>query len=155
MIPTLQQFWSRREKRERALIVAALLLLGLALLWAGLLRPAWQLWRLSPAELEALEQKRAAVHRLHGQARALQAQRRIDAQRGRVALTASVQRLGGQLYTQDQGLRIEFTNVAAADLSHWLHKLKTESGARILRAQMRAVGSGLWSGQLHLELGPA
>ncbi len=149
----LRGFWRQRRGRERALLVLMLLLVGLAVIWQGLLRPAWQLWREAPARTKALEEQRLALHHLQVQARALRSEPLPEPGLGRAALAESVAALGGSLHDEPRGLRVDLPSIKAADLTGWLHGLKQSSGARVVRAQLRAIGPGLWSGQVFLEMG--
>jgi general secretion pathway protein M len=63
LVDALRQRWRTLAPRERRAVAAAALVLGLALLWLALLRPALRTVRQAPGDIETLQRQLREVRR--------------------------------------------------------------------------------------------
>ncbi|MEI7782988.1 MAG: type II secretion system protein GspM [Betaproteobacteria bacterium] len=147
-----RDLWQARQPRERALLVAALSLVMVALLWSAALGPAWRLWSQAPAKRLQADQQHSAMLTLQAQAQALQKQARIEPTQSRQALAQSVKALGAQLGAEGPRTTVELPRVPIAALAPWLQALGPQMGARVVQATLQEVEPGFWAGRLTLEL---
>jgi general secretion pathway protein M len=124
-----QAQWKQLGTRERALVTAAVVVLGLALLWWVGVQPAWQTVRNTPARLDALELRQSAPP---------------PATQAALALKAASERLGAGAKLSVQGDRAVLTleGVDPGALRSWLAEVRTGARARPLEAQLMQSGPG-------------
>lgn len=143
----LQVRWNALARRERALVLlASFAVLLLALWWVGL-APALGVLRSSDAQQAALDAQLREIGALQAQARALQAQPRMQFDDALHALEASVtQRLGvgAQLAVAGNRVSVNLKGVPADTLAQWLTQARIS--ARAVPAEARLVRSPVPTG---------
>lgn len=132
--------WQQRAVRERQLLMLGALILLFAVLWAGLLGPAWRVWREAPAQQARLETQTLQMLRLQAQARQLQGPGRLSRTEALKLLDSSAQALLGssaQLSVQGEELRVSLQAASAKDLAEWLVQAreKAQSLPRLVQLQ--------------------
>ena len=149
------QRWSALAQRERRLVLAAVALLGAALLWWLALAPAWRTLRAAPAQIEALDGQLQQMQRLATEVRELRAMPGIELPQAQAAFTAAAQRLGDKARFTLQGERatIELTGLDGQTLGGWLAEVRLSARARVVEAQLNRTPQGGYRGKLVLALG--
>lgn len=153
----LRARWQQLAPRERTLVGAAAVLVGLALLYWLAIAPAAATLRSADTAHRALDEQLQRVLGLQAQARALQAlprQNRDEAQR---LLEASVQqRLGTSARTTILGERVTVTlsGTSPEALAQWLAQARVNARAVPSEARLTRNPAGLWDGTLVLNLPP-
>jgi general secretion pathway protein M len=139
-----QAQWKQLGTRERALVTAAVVVLGLALLWWVGVQPAWQTVRNTPARLDALDAQTLTMRRLAAEARELRQSAPPPATQAALALKAASERLGAGAKLSVQGDRAVLTleGVDPGALRSWLAEVRTGARARPLEAQLMQSGPG-------------
>lgn len=134
--------------RRRALVLAMLLLLVLAVIWAVLL-PAWRTLRDLPQQRAQLETRWTRMRLLAEQAQALRALPRNSAQEARQALLAATQeQLGTHARMQVQGDEavVTLTGVRPELLELWLAQARSQARVLPSQARLQRDAQGLWEG---------
>lgn len=153
--------WQALAARERAMLIAAAAVVGLALVWALAFEPAWSGRQKLAAELPVLRAKLARVESLAGEA----------AQLSNVAgSTASAQQLRAQLErslaTAGLSTRVQSINVSGElvelrlkavpfpALAFWLDAALRETRMRVVDASItrEATGAGAVTARIALEV---
>lgn len=168
----LMAVWQQRAVRERRLIMLGALILLFAVLWAGLLRPAWRVWREAPEQQARLENQTLQMLHLQAQARQMQGSNRLNRAEALKLLDSTAQTLLGstaQLSPQGEELRVTLQAASAKGLAEWLvqarekaqslprlvqlqkHEPANEPAARAKPALDTSAGT-TWSGTLVLRL---
>lgn len=165
----LTLWWARRPVRERRLMVAALVLVVAALLWAAGIAPAWHTVQAYPAQRAVLDAQLRTMQDLQARAHALRdASNNLTAAnprameaalRASVASVASVAGLGGRAQllvapnqSQNPGQAVvTLKGVDAADLAQWLARTRRDARMLPSQAQLRRDGSA-WSGTVTFML---
>ncbi len=153
----LRARWLALAPRERSLVGAAALLVGVALLYWLAIAPAAATLRTADAAHQALDQQLQQVLGLQAQARTLQAQPRQNRDEAQRLLEASVQqRLGTSARTAILGDRVTVTLTGAAPdaLAQWLTQARVNARAVPVEAKLARNPAGLWDGTLALNLPP-
>jgi len=155
--PELQARWRVLAPREKAGILLAAALLGLAVSWWVLLAPALHTWRSAGAEARSLDAQLQKMQSLQAQAQELQSQGRLGPEEARRALDASVkQQLGStaQLSVSGERATVTLKGVSAEALAQWL--TQSRINARVLPTEARlsrsASASASWDGTIVLAL---
>jgi general secretion pathway protein M len=115
--------WQQRAVRERRLIMLGALILLFAVLWAGLLGPAWHVWRQAPEQQARLETQTLQMLDLQAQARQLQGSAHLNRAEALKLLDSSAQAMLGssaQLSLQGEELRVTLQAASAKGLAEWL-----------------------------------
>lgn len=157
----LHRHWNGLAGRERALVAAAAVLVGAALLWWVALAPALQVLRTAPASHRALDAQLQQMQALQGEAEALLSRPALGRDQAVLALQSSVTRtLGATAQLQVSGDSATLTVRAAPSgaLAQWLGEAR--ANARVLPAQARlqrtpgqaATAAPAWDGTLLLTL---
>lgn len=140
--------------RERRLVLAAALIVGLALLWWLAIHPAWRTLREAPARHAALDAQLARMQQLAQTAEGLRAAStgqppgRDEALR---ALEAATGALGGTGQISVLGDRATLTlrQAEALALAGWLQQVRVNARLLPLESQLNRDGPGTtWSGSL-------
>lgn len=153
----LRARWMRLAPRERSLVAAAGLLVGLALLYWLALAPALATLRGADTAHRSLDAQLQRVLSLQAQARALQAQPRQNRDDALRLLEGSVQqRLGASARTAVLGDRVTVTLTGASPdaLAQWLTQARVNARAVPADARLTRNAAGLWDGTLALNLPP-
>lgn len=152
----LQARWARLAPRERRSLGLAAAVLGLYLLWALGVAPAWRTLREAPAQRAALELQLQQMRALAGEAQALRAAPAIAPEQAQAALQAAAQRLGpaGQLTPQGpQRAVLALRGANAEQLLAFVGEARAGARARVVEAQLLPAAPGTWNGSLVLGLG--
>jgi len=154
----LQHYWNSLAARERALILAAALLIGTAAVWQLLLAPALQTLRQAPARHAALDAQWQRMQALQAQVQQLQQAPRTHTGDTLQALQSSLAReLGSSAELTSNGpqVTITFTNTPANALAQWLAQVRSITHATPLQAELaraRSDNATDWNGTLILAL---
>lgn len=152
----LQTHWARLAPRERRSLALAAAVLGLYLLWAVGVAPAWRTLREAPAQRAALELQLQQMRALASEAQTLRAAPAIAPDQAQAALQAAAQRLGaaGQLTPQGpQRAVLALRGANAEQLMAFVGEARAGARARVVEAQLLPAGPGTWNGSLVLGLG--
>lgn len=150
--------WSALAPRERALVGAALALIGLALLWVTALAPAWRTVRDAQSRHGALQSRMDQMLQLQAQARQLQALPRVSREEAVRWLDQSVKtRLGAASQFTVIGDRANVTlrGTSAEALAAWVGQARANARLVPLEAQLNRTGAGpatAWDGTIVLAL---
>ena len=132
--------WQQRSASERRLLaLGAVVLLG-AVVWSGLLAPAWRVWREAPARQASLEAQTRQMRRLQAEALQLQAPPRIERTEALKRLGQSAQELlgpGVQLSPQGEEVRVTLQAASASGLAEWLAQARDQAQALPRLAQLQ------------------
>lgn len=158
--PALQARWDALAAREKRLVLAAMALVGAALVWWIAIGPAIQTLRSAAASHQRLDVQVQQMKALAAQAQALQSQPKAGLDESLRALEASTtQRLGAGARLSVVGDRATLTlrNVPAEALAQWLAQARINARALPTEARLvrsAAPGSASWDGTLVLGLPP-
>lgn len=144
MSATWQAQWARMSPRERAMVALAAVAVGLTLLIVLGVRPAWNQLQKGPARLQQLDTELQAVQRAALEAQALRQVAPVPAAQAQAALQAATATLGAQAQLNVQGERatVQFQEVPAEALIHWLGEARRAARARPVQAQLQRGASG-------------
>lgn len=147
------QAWQGLAPRERRLVAAAAVLVGLALLWLLAVQPAWRTLQRAPAEIDRLEAELQTMQRLAAEAQVLRGTTPVPPEQAQAALKAATERLGPQAQFSMQGDRVvvRFTGIAPGALRDWLAEARAGARARPVAAALQRSGEG-FDGSLELVL---
>lgn len=150
----LRARWQGLALRERRWVAIAAAVLGLYLVWALAVQPAWRTIDRAAAESERLEVQWQEMLRLADEARELRATPAVDPEDARDALEAATARLGaaGRLALQGDRAVLTLNGVGSGALRDWLTEVRSGARARPLEAKL-ARGSGGYSGTLVVAIG--
>lgn len=145
--------WGRLARREQQALSAALVVVGLALLWWVGLQPAWKTWRDVPLQREQLEVQGLEMQRLASEARDLKAQPSVSPEQSTQALQAATERLGskGKLSVVGDRATLTVSGVSTDQLAAWLAEVRSGARARPVELQLNRAEAGL-SGQVAVAL---
>lgn len=146
-------FWGARSPRERALLTAAGAL-GLLMLLALAVLPAWRSLQAAPQTQARLALQWQRMQALQAEATALQSQARRAF--SEAALQSSLLPLGetAQLTMQAGGAELRLQHARPEALAAWLLDSRAKAGAVVRLAQLEQVpheGRVTWSGRLLLS----
>lgn len=149
----LRQRWSALAPRERLLVGAAALVLGIFLLWSVAIAPALRSLSTAPARLAEVDAQLAQMRRLAAEAGELRALPPVAPPQAEAALQSATQRLGAAARLQASGERItvQFTAIEPAALAAWLDEVRSAARVRVVEAQLGRSGNG-YSGSIVLTL---
>lgn len=154
-IQALQTRWAGLASREKALVIAASLLVGLAVLWWVAIAPALGTLRNAPAQHQTLDTQLARMRNLQAQAQSLQSQPRQSADESLKALEQTIrQRLGTTARYSIAGERVTVTlsGASAEALAQWLAQARINARALPGEARLNRTAAGLWDGTVVLTL---
>jgi len=153
----LRARWQQLAPRERSLVGAAVLLVGLAILYWLAIAPATATLRSADAAHRTLDEQLQRVLGLQAQAKALQSLPRQNRDEALRLLEASVQqRLGTSARTVILGERVTVTLTGTSPdaLAQWLAQARVNARAVPSEAKLTRNPAGLWDGTLVLNLPP-
>ena len=153
----LRARWQQLAPRERSLVTAAALLVGLALLYWLAIAPATATLRGAEAAHRTLDEQLQRVLGLQAQAKALQSLPRQSRDEASRLLEASVQqRLGTSARTMILGERVTVTlsGTSPDALAQWLTQARVNARAVPSEAKLTRNPAGMWDGTLVLNLPP-
>lgn len=150
----LREAWRKLAPRERQLVLAAAIVIGLALLWLVAVAPAWRTLRSAPAELESLDLQLQQMQRLAAESKELRALPPVPAGAGGAALQAATGRLGPKARLSLQGDRAVLTlqGVPGDALKAWLAEARSAARGRPVEAQLTRTPNG-FNGTVVVALG--
>lgn len=145
--------WQALSSRERLGLSAALLAVGILLLWFIAVAPALRTLRDTPVQRDRLETVLSAMQRQAAEAKTLRAQPGIPLSQAQTALTAATERLGTQARLVITGDRatVTFTGVEGAALLTWLGEVRSGARAKPVEAQLKRLGKA-YDGTMILSL---
>ncbi|WP_332827574.1 type II secretion system protein GspM [Ramlibacter sp.] len=153
----LRARWAGLAPREQALVAAAAALVLLALLWWVAIGPAVSTLRSAESQHRELDVQLQQMRRLQAQARAMQAQPRLNHDEAMRQLEAAIrQQLGTSARYAIAGDRVTLTltNTPAQALAQWLSQVRTNARAIPGEARLARNAAGGWDGSLVLTLPP-
>lgn len=147
--------WVARSPRERAMVTLAAAVLGLYLLWAVAIVPAWRTLRAAPAKLEQLEGQLQQMQRLAAEVQELRATPPLPPEQAQAALSASAARLGDKARLTVQGSRatLAISGLAGDEIAAWLAEVRGGARARVIEANLNRTPQGLYAGSVVLAVG--
>jgi general secretion pathway protein M len=145
--------WQGLAPRERRLVALAAGVVGLALLWALAVQPAWRTLARAPAEIDRLDTQLQLMQALATEAQALRDTPAVAPEQARAALQAATTRLGDKAQLAPAGERIvvRFNGVAPSALREWLAEARAGARARPVAVALQRSGEG-FSGSVELVL---
>lgn len=153
----LKARWESLRPREQAMVAAAVLLVGLALVWWVAFAPALSTLRTAEEQRRALDAQLQHMRVLQAQAQALQSQPKLGYDEALRLLEQAVrQRLGTTARMEIAGDRVNITlNGTAPDaFAQWLTQVRVDARALPSEARLTRNPAGLWNGTLVLTLPP-
>jgi general secretion pathway protein M len=152
----LRSRWASMAPRERHAITAALVLIGLFLVWSVAVQPAWRTLREAPAQLDQLDAQLQQMTRLASESRELRGATPVSGTQAMAALQSATERLGAQGRLAIQGDRVTLTLIDTSPeaLKAWLGEARSAARARPVEAQLSRASTG-YSGTIVLSLGGA
>lgn len=153
----LRARWAGLAPREQALVAAATALVALALLWWLAIGPALATLRSAESQHRVVDAQLQQMRRLQAQARAMQAQPKLNHDEAMRQLEAAIrQQLGVSARYAIAGDRvtITLTNTPPNALAQWLSQVRTNARAIPGEAKLARNLTGGWDGSLVLTLPP-
>lgn len=143
--------------RERNMVLAAAIVVGLAVLWWVLLAPALATLARVQAARPGMDAQWQQLMSLQQEAKALQAQPRIANAQARQALEASVKTSFGaaaKLQWVGDRANVTLTGANGATIAQWLTRARTDARAVPVQSRLtRAAGDEiLWNGLISVEV---
>lgn len=130
--------WSGLAPRERLGASAAMLAVGVLIVWMIAVAPALRTLREAPAKLDALDAQLQSMQRLAGEVRELRNVSPVSAQQAADALKSATDRLGdkGRISIQNDRATLTLTGVSGERLRAWLGEARSGARARPIEAQL-------------------
>ena len=145
--------WRALGARERRGISIAAWIVGLFLLWALALAPAWRTTRAAPAQLDLLDAQLQQMQRQANEARELRAIPPLGSSQSATALRDATAALGpaGRLQVSSDRATLTLTGVNGSQLRDWLDEARSAARARPLEANLTRGPQG-YSGSIVVAL---
>ena len=153
----LKARWQALRPREQAMVAAAVLVVGVALVWLVAFAPALSTLRSAEEQRRALDAQLQHMRSLQAQAQALQSQPKLGYDEALRLLEQSVsQRLGttARMVIAGERANITLTGTAPDALAQWLTQVRVNARALPSEARLTRNAVGLWDGTLVLTLPP-
>lgn len=149
----LRARWRALGDRERRGLAIAAWVLGLFLLWALAIAPAWRSVSSAPAQLDKLDAQLQQMQRQAHESRELRAVPPLGAAQAGAALRAATEELGaaGRLQLSGDRATITLTNANGSQLRDWLGEARSAARARPLEANLTRGPQG-YSGSIVVAL---
>lgn len=149
-----RQRWQALQARERRAVLLAALVLATFVLWSAGIRPAWQVVREAPAQIEAREAALQQMQRLAAEARELRGLTPVSRDQAMETVRTATARLAdkARLNVQGDRLTVNFTGVGPQAFEQWLQEVRTQARARPVQASLNRSG-GQFSGSVVLAIG--
>jgi general secretion pathway protein M len=156
LLQPLRERWAALQDRERYLVAAALVLVVAALLWMVAIKPAVNLLKQAPGQLDALDAQMQSMQRLAAEARELRGAPQVGINQSQAALRAASERLAPQAKLAVQGEKAVLTvdGIDGENLRAWLTEVRSGARARPIEAQLTRGANG-YSGTITLAIGGA
>jgi general secretion pathway protein M len=143
--------------RERTMVLAAAIVVGLAVLWWVLLAPALATLARVDAERAGLDAQWQQLMGLQQEAQALQAQPRISGAKARQALEDSVKSSFGEaarLQWAGERANVTLSGASGGAIAQWLARARADAKAVPVQSRLtRAAGDAvLWNGLISVEV---
>lgn len=153
-VAALRMRWLALQPREQWALVLGGTVLGLYLLWAIAIQPAWRVLAAAPARLDRLDAELAAMQTLAAEARAVSTQPPLTAAQAGAALQAAAARFGPSVRLTSQGDRVVLMldKLGRGELQQLLAEARAGARARTIEARLQPGAEGV-SGTLVLGLG--
>ena len=147
------QFWQARAPRERQLIVAMAVAVGILLVWLIAVQPALRTLRETPVELDRLDAQWQQMQLAALESTTLRSASPVPPQQAAEALRAATERLGGKGKIALQGDRatLTFSAVPFEALRNWIGEARSAARARPVEATLSRGPNG-YSGSIVLQL---
>ncbi len=145
--------WQALGPRERRGLAVAAWVLGLFLLWAVTLSPAWRTTREAPTQLDHLDAQLQQMQRQALEARELRAIPALGSSQAAAALRAATDTLGaaGRLQLGGDRATLTLSGVNGSQLRDWLAEARSAARARPLEANLTRGPQG-YSGSIVVAL---
>lgn len=145
--------WRALGSRERRGMSIAAWVLGLFLLWALAIAPAWRTARTAPAQLDQLDAQLQQMQRQANEARELRAIPALATPQAAAALRAATDELGaaGRLQVSGERATLTLTGANGTQLRDWLAQARSAARARPLEAKLTRGPAG-YSGSIVVAL---
>ena len=145
--------WRALGQRERRGLSIAAWVVGLFLLWALAIAPAWRTVRSAPQQLDQLDAQLQSMQRQANEARELRAIPALGATQAAAALKAASDELAGAGRLQLNGDRatLTLTNANGTQLREWLAEARSAARARPVEANLTRSPQG-YSGSIVVAL---
>lgn len=145
--------WRALAPRERRGLGIAAWVLGLFLLWAVAIAPAWRSVRAAPAQLDQLDAQLQGMRRQANEARELRAVPPLNGSQAAAALRAASEALGsaGRLQIVGDRATLSLTGVNGTQLRDWLAEARSAARARPVEANLTRGPQG-YSGSIVVAL---
>lgn len=149
----LRARWAKLAARERQWVAAAVLLVGVAIVWMFAVQPAWRTLSEAPTQIAALDAQLQQMQRLAAETRDLRNLPAVPAAQAEAALRAATERLGANARLSLQGERATLTlnGVPGEALAAWLGEVRSAARARPDEAKLSRGGTG-YNGSITLSL---
>jgi general secretion pathway protein M len=130
--------WQALGPRERRGLALAAWVLGLFLLWALAIAPAWRTTREAPAQLDRLDAQLQQMQRQAQEARELRAIPALGSSQTAAALRAATDTLGtgGRLVISGDRATLTLSGVNGSQLRDWLAEARSAARARPVEANL-------------------
>ena len=150
------QVWRSRAPRERQLIAALALAIGVLVVWLIAVQPALRTLPETPAELDRLDLQWQQMQLAALESATLRSASPVPPAQASNALRAATERLGGKGKIALQGDRavLTFSGVAFEGLRNWLGEVRSAARARPVEAQLLKGASG-YSGSISIIMAGA
>jgi general secretion pathway protein M len=154
LLAPARAWWQGLAARERMLLAVGATVVGLGIVWALLLQPAWRTLQGAPVERDRLDAQWQAMQRLATEAQQLRATPPVSAQQAAAALSSATERLGTLASLSLQGERavVTFNGIGTTALRDWLAEVRAGARARPVEATLTRGAQG-YSGTMVLSLG--
>ena len=148
-----QTWWQARTARERQAVLVVGLLLAAFVVWSVLARPALQVAREAPAQLDQLDAQYQQMQRIAAESTGLRGAPRVSPAQAAAALKSATDRLGdrGRLTLLGDRATLTLSGVSPEALRAWLTEARSGARARPIEAQLQRGPTG-FSGTLGVAL---
>ena len=150
----LGRFWQARAPRERQLMAAMGIAIGVLIVWLIAIQPALRTLRETPAELARLDEQMQQMTLAANEMETLRSASPVPTEQAVIALRAATASLGDKAKLNVQGDRatMTFAGIPSDALRAWLGEARSAARARPLEAQMVKAASG-YTGSITVGIG--
>ena len=147
--------WKALAERERLAVVVAATLIGVWIVWAIAVQPAWRTLQQAPKQIDALDVQLQAMQRLAAETRELRAVAAVGQAQQQEALKAATDRLGAEkarIAVQGDRATLTLTGVTGEQLRAWLGEVRSGARVRPVETQLSRGPAG-YTGTVIVALG--
>lgn len=147
--------WKALAERERLAVIVAATLIGVWIVWAIAVQPAWRTLQQAPKQIDALDVQLQAMQRLAAETRELRAVAAVGPSQQQEALKAATERLGAEkarIAVQGDRATLTLTGVTGEQLSAWLGEVRSGARVRPVETQLSRGPAG-YTGTVIVALG--